>query len=94
MLIEVSKQEGEALRYACAMNDLHCQVFETAITGIVKVRIRDHGREISGALGYRLKGVADQKMRFDRERILEADLLQEPKNNVLITVESIEELPR
>lgn len=93
MLIEVGKQEGEALRYACAMNDLNCLVMETPITGIVKVRIREHGREISPALAYRLKGVVDQKIRYDRERILEADLLQEP-NNVLVLIENIEDLPR
>jgi hypothetical protein len=93
MLIEVSKQEGEALQYACVMNDLSCLVMQTPITGIVKVRIRDRGREISPALSYRLKGVAEQKMRYDRERILEADLLQEP-NNVLVLVENIEDLPR
>jgi hypothetical protein len=93
MLIEVSKQEGQALLYACAMNDLNCLVMETPIIGIVKVRIRDRGREISPALAYRLKGVAEQKMRYDRERILEADLLQEP-NNVLVLVENIEDLPR
>ena len=93
MVVEVSKQEGEALRYACVMNDLNCLVMETPITGIVKVRIREHGREISPALAYRLKGIADQKMRYDRERILEADLLQEP-GNVLILVENIEDLPR
>lgn len=94
MLIEVSKQEGEALQYACVMNDLSCLVMETPITGIVKVRIRDRGREISPALAYRLKGVAEQRMRYDRERILEADLLQEPNNNVLVLVENIEDLPR
>lgn len=105
MLIEVSTDEAEALKYACVMNDLNYMVFNTEITGIKKVRIRDRGREISAPLAYRLKGIVDQKLRAEQEedvlnRMSEYDLLplpaQEQPINVLMMIEALntEDLPR
>lgn len=97
MLIEVSNEESEAIKYACSMNNLHYTIFETEISGIVKVRIRDCGRELSAPMAYRLKGHVDEYMRIRQEREIDGrsmDDLKLPEETPLNVLMLIEDLPR
>lgn len=68
MIIQVSTEESEGLRYACVRNALTFKVLEDNIPGIVKVLISDSGKKISAALAYRLKGIADQWVREQKAK--------------------------
>lgn len=92
MILEVPTSDMDHITEACCLIDLNCRFFPTLISGIVKVRISDRGKEISPAIAYRLAVCVEQSKRAGRERILEEELLQEPINDVVITVESIEGL--
>ena len=93
MIILVTTEEAEGLRYACAQNTLDYTVLDNSTPGLVKVGITDSGKNISAALAYRLKGVADQYVRERKAsdeygRMLAQEL---GSNNVVVLVE---DLPR
>lgn len=86
-----------AFAYACAKNELNYKFIPTELTGIVKVRISDRGREISNVLSYRLGALVQAKIQVDRdadnlehEPLSESDLMP---NEGVILVESSEDLP-
>lgn len=86
MVIEISNSDLDHIAKACSLIELNCRVFSTEISGILKVRVTDKGKEISPAIAYRLSTCVEQSKRNESERILEQELMQEPKNNVLIMV--------
>lgn len=90
MILEIPTSDMDAIAFACAHNDeLNYKFFPTEITGIVKVRVTDKGKEISPAVAYRLCAVVEQKKRCDSERLLERELMPEGTNDVLIVVENL-----
>lgn len=95
MTIEIPTSEMEAMAYACAHNELNHKFFPTELTGIIKVRVTDKGKEISPAVAYRLCAIVEQKKRVDSDRLLEEELracgvpMPETTNNVLIIVEDL-----
>lgn len=89
MNLDIPASEMNAVAFACAHNELTCKFFPTEITGIVKWRVTDRGKEISQAVAYRLCAVVEQYKRCESEKLIEQDLMQESKNNVLIIVEDL-----
>lgn len=92
MILEIMTREMMAMSYACAKNGLNLKFIPTEMTGIVKVRISDKGREISPALAYRLGALVVAKVNVDND----AESLQQPlseedltPNNVLMIVEDL-----
>lgn len=93
MIIQITTEESEGLKYACAKNTLTFRILENNIPGIVKVMVTDSGKKISAALAYRLKGIADQWIREQKakdEYERELTRITEPNNCIAI----VEELPR
>lgn len=88
----------DAVAYACLKNEFNYWFIPTEMTGIVKVRISDKGREISNVLAYRLGAMVQAKIQVDRdadnlehEPLSESDLMP---NDVVLLVEGLEDLPR
>lgn len=92
MILEIMTREMNAMAWACTKNELNYKFIPTEMTGIVKVRISDKGREISPALAYRLGALVAAKVNVDHdaeslhEPLLEEDLTP---NNVVILVEDL-----
>lgn len=100
MTLDIMTREVDAVAYACAVAGLDCKFSPTESEAFVKVRITDRGREISHVLTYRLGALVQAKIQADsdaenmeHEPLTENDLLPSP-NNVVILVESSEDLPR
>lgn len=91
MILEIPSTEVEAHSESCAFMELNYKFYPTEISGIVKIKVTDKGREISPAIAYRLGRLVDQKLRCEGERILESELMQQ--NNVVWTVEAIDVVP-
>jgi hypothetical protein len=93
MIIQITTEEAEGLRYACLKNTLNYRVLENNIPGIVKVSVTDSGKKISAALAYRLKGIADQWIREQKAKDeYEREIARIISPNNIVTI--IEELPR
>lgn len=94
MTFQIDQNEKDALRYACAMMNLHYSLMTGAIcSAVVKHR---NGDDITNTEAYYLARFILEKMGLDKaqaeyERLLTPE--KEKLNNVLVTVERIEDLP-
>lgn len=98
MTLDIMTREVDAVAYACVVVGLDCKFTPTESESFVKVRITDRGREVSQVLAYRLGSLVQVKIQVDRdadnlehEPLSESDLMP---NDVVILVESLEDLPR
>lgn len=94
MTFQIDENEKNALRYACAMMNLHYSLMTGAIcSAVVKHR---NGNDITNTEGYYLARFMLEKVEADRAREEYEKLLtpeKEKLNNVLVTVERIDDLP-
>lgn len=94
MTFQIDENEKDALRYACAMMNLHYSLMTGAIcSAVVKHR---NGDDITNTEAYYLARFILEKMGLDKAQAEYEKLLtpeKEKLNNVLVTVERIEDLP-
>lgn len=97
MTIHIPTRELEAMNFACAMHGLNCKVTPTERQGIVRVRISYLGRELTPEMAYFLREEVQQRLQVVQEAeaqelpLTESDLMP---NDVVILVESLDDLPR
>lgn len=97
MTLHILTRELEAMHYACAIRELNCKVTPTERQGIVRVRISYLGRELTPEMGYFLREEVQRRLQVVQEAeaqelpLTESDLMP---NDVVILVESLEDLPR
>lgn len=96
MQLDIDRNDVDAFRFVCALHDYTCHFAPTQKRGMISVRITDKGREIPAGIALCLGREVEKKLDLDasNSRLQELDLMQHPKNNVLVTVESIDDLPR
>lgn len=97
MTLHIPTSELEAMNFACAIHELNCKITPTERVGIVRVRISYLGRELTPEMAYFLREAVQRKLEADQEAeaqelpLTESDLMP---NDVVILVESSEDLPR
>lgn len=94
MSFQMDHNERGALAYACAMMNLHYSLMTSAVcSAVVKHR---NGNDITNTEAYYLARFMLEKIELDKAQA-EVDRLLTPEkeklNNVLVTVERIDDLP-